>query len=175
MHGRILLTNSLNKIWGLTCQSDTNPSDATPETDLQVVLLVEWQMGIVSTSCGGLYFCRVSTLWASSTECLRSLSPRIKLTLTENIRLLTHFNNHNHHTAAWVPIRQGQGNNSIWHHKCAYFVSTLVHFTFRVNDEDIDIEEDKDGECIKEEPQITALLMLNLRDNSKWPWQLYYS
>jgi hypothetical protein len=28
------------------------------------------------------------------------------------------------------------------------FVSTLVHFTLRVNDEYIDIEEDKDGECI---------------------------
>ena len=32
--------------------------------------------------------------------------------------------------------------NDLWRHTCAYFVSTLVHFTFRVNDEDIDIEAD---------------------------------
>ena len=52
---------------------------------------------------------------------------------------------------------KGKGNNSIWRHTCAPFVSTLVHFTFRVNDEDIDIEEDNDGEFIKGEPHTTPL------------------
>jgi hypothetical protein len=37
-------------------------------------------------------------------------------------------------------MRQGQGNNSIWHEtfgitRALLFVSALVHFTFRVNDE----------------------------------------
>ena len=82
--------------------------------------------------------------------------PRIKLTLTENIRLLTLFNNHHHHhhhhTAAWAPIRQGQGNNSIWRHTCAPFVSALVHSRFESTMSTLILRKTKMVNALKKNP-----------------------
>jgi hypothetical protein len=69
---------------------------------------------------------------------------------------LTLFNTHHHHyhhTAAWVPIRQGKGNTSIWHGKLVRSLRIYVGpLTIRVTDHMvIDIEDDQDGEFIKEE------------------------
>ena len=81
--------------------------------------------------------------------------PRIKLTLTENIRLLTLFNNHHHHhhhTAAWAPKRQGQGNNSIWRHTCAPFVSALVHSRFESTMSTLILRKTKMVNALKKNP-----------------------
>jgi len=95
-------------------------------------------MDIVSTQCGELYFCQVSSIFGRyQKECLCSY-PCIKSTLTENMRPFDSFS-----------IRQGQGNDSIWYEtfgitRPLLVVSTLVHFTFRVNDKYIEIEADKE-------------------------------
>ena len=88
-------------------------------------------------------FCRVLTFWASSTE----------WHLQRTYALLTFFNNH-HHTAAWVAnTSRGKGNNSIWHGKLVRSLRIYVGpLTIRVTDHMvIDIEDDQDGEFIKEE------------------------
>jgi hypothetical protein len=66
-------------------------------------------------------------LWELSTECLRSLSPRIKFTLTENLRPID--------SVQYVKGKgkgKGKGNNSIWNETFGItrellFVSTLIH------------------------------------------------
>ena len=107
------------------------------------------------------------------TECLCSLPENQIDTYKEHtptIDGLTLFNNHRH----TVSIRQGKGTIRFGMGPLASHVKSfriyVGPFTFRVSDEDIDIEEDKDGEFIKRthKKPLRKLLHFNATESHFW-------
>jgi hypothetical protein len=101
--------------WCHSKQTDFKLSTSCWETNLHwAILIFGWskldKKRFVSTLCGELYFCRVSFLWASSKRVFVSRESNEQSQRT----CMTLFNFHHHHTAAWVPIRQGQQFNLAW-------------------------------------------------------------
>ncbi len=101
-------------------------------------------MDIVSTLCGELYFCQVSTFLGIINNRVFVFPENQNWHSQRTYAHLTLFYNHHHHhhTAAWVRTNTSrqQWNNSILYEtfgvtRALLFVSALVHFTFRVNDE----------------------------------------
>ncbi len=104
-----------------------------------------WRIIRVYENYSRIIWSSLNNLWASSKRVF-VFPDNLNWHSKRTNALLTLFYNHHHHhyrhTAAWVRANTSrqQWNNSIWHEtfditRALLFVFTLVHFTFRVNDE----------------------------------------